>query len=150
MSIESIFKDIENAEHSTCAWFEKEYVKLHSEMPKIVAIADKILPYVSLLLQTVIGAEAGQPAATEAGVILAKAQSDLDIANAVIYDTGATPTAVSAITAVATNLKGVLTAAQISNPTSVATVTKAVSELGTLVAAFPATALAPLASGATA
>ena len=143
MSMTSLFSGIENAERSTCAWFEKEYVKVRNEAPKFVAIVDKVLPYVSLLLQTVIGAEAGQPAAAAAGTILAKAQSDLDVANALIYDTGATPTAASAISAVATNLKGVLTATQVSNPTSVATVTKAVSELGTLIAAFPVATLAP-------
>lgn len=127
---------LEGAEHSTAAWFAKEWTKVHAEAPTVVAIADKTLPYVSLLLQTVIGAEAGAPAAAVAGTILSKAQSDLDIANAVIYDTGATPTAVGAITAVQNNLTGILKATQVSNPTSVATVTKAVNELGTLASAI--------------
>lgn len=132
MSATSLFAGIENAEKSTCAWFEKVWAKVSADAPKIVDIADKILPYVSLLLQTVIGAEAGAPAAAVAGKILSQAQSDLDVANAVIYDTGATPTAVSAINAVASNLGGLLTAAHVTNAASVATVNKAVNELGTL------------------
>ena len=132
MSIESIFAGIVNAEKSTSTWFEKEWTKIHAEAPTIVAIADKTLPYVSLLLQVVVGAEAGASAATEVKTILTKAQNDLDVANALIYDTGATPTAASAIAAVQSNLQGILTATQVSNPTSVATVTKAVSELGVL------------------
>ena len=142
MNLKSIFAGSVNAEKSTSAWFEKEWAKIHAEAPTVVAIADKTLPYVSLLLQTVIGAEAGAPAAAEAGSILAKAQADLDIANALIYDTGATPTAAGAIAAVQANLQGVLSASQVSNPVSVATVTKAVSELGVLATAL-ATAVKP-------
>jgi hypothetical protein len=140
----SFITKLENAEKSTSAWFEKEWVKVYKAEPTVVEIADKTLPYLSLLLQTVIGAEAGQPAATTAGKILTKAQNDLDVAAALIYDTGATPTAASAITAVQTNLSGLLTASQITNKTSVATVTKAVSETGVLAAAITA------ASGSTA
>jgi hypothetical protein len=132
----SLLSAIEGAEHSTALWFEKEWSKLHAEAPTLVNIADKTLPYVSLLLQTVVGAEAGAPAATEVGTILTKAQNDLDVANALIYDTGATPTAATAITAVQTNLKGILSATQVSNPKSVATVTKAVNELGVLATAI--------------
>ncbi len=148
----SLFTEIENADKSTCAWFEKGWAKLHTEAPKIIDIADKILPYVSLLLQTVIGAEAGAPAAAVAGKILSQAQSDIDVANAVIYDTGATPTAASAISAVATNLGGLLTAGHVTNTVSVSTVTKAVSELGTLATAITnaATPAIPLTNAASA
>jgi hypothetical protein len=127
-----MFDGIVKAEKSTAAWFEAEYVKLHASAPTIVAIADKVLPYASLLLQTVIGAEAGAPAAAVAGKILSKAQADLDVANALIYDTGPTFTAAAAINAVQSNLEDLLSATQISNPTSVATVTKAINELGVL------------------
>lgn len=146
MASESILQKIEGAEHSTALWFEKEYTKLHSDLPEITDIADKVLPYVSLLLQVVIGAAAGAPAAAETGAILAKAQSDLDVANALVYDTGATPTAASAIGAVQANLSGLLSASQISNSTSVATVTKAVSELGMLASAISAAVPKPVAS----
>lgn len=146
----SIFTGIENAEHSTAAWFEKLWAKVHAEAPAITDIADKTLPYVSLLLQTVVGAEAGAPAAAALGTILSKAQSDLDVANALIYDTGATPTAATAISAVQSNLAGVLKGAQITNPKSVATVTKAVSELGVLASAITSAASPAPAAEATA
>jgi hypothetical protein len=138
MSLKSLFAGIANAEKSASAWFEQRWLEIHSDAPKITAIADKTLPYVSLLLETVLGATAGQPAATEAAKILAKAQSDLDVACALIYDTGATPTAASAITAVQSNLSGVLSATQVSNPASVATITKAIDELGVFAHALTA------------
>jgi hypothetical protein len=143
MSLVSIFDGIINAEKSTAVWFEAEYVKLHKSAPTVVAIADKVLPYASLLLQTVIGAEAGAPAAAVAGKILSKAQADLDVANALIYDTGPTLTAAGAINAIQSNLSGLLSATQISNPTSVATVTKTVNELGVLSAAITAVVSTP-------
>ena len=134
----SLFSAIAKAEHSTAAWFEKEWAKIHADAPKITDIADRVLPYVSSLAQIVIGAEAGAPAAALVGNVLGQVQKDLDVANAVIYDTGATPTATSAVTAIQTNLSGLLTAGHISNATNVATITKAVNELGVLIAALPA------------
>ena len=147
MFLTTLFKDIENAEHSTCVFFEQEYAKLHAELPTIAAIADKVLPYASMMLQTVVSAEAGAPAGAAVGAALAKAQNVLDGTNAVIYDTGATPTAASAIASVQTNLTGILAAAQIKNPASVATVTKTIGELGTLSTAISnavAAAAAPI------
>jgi hypothetical protein len=140
MSIKSLFAGIENAEKSTAAWFEKAWIKIHGDAPAIVNVADRVLPYASLLLQTVVGAEAGAPAAAIVGKVMGQAQADLDVANAAIYDVGATPSVASSINAVSTNLSGLLTAGHITNPVSVSNVTKVVSELGTLVAAFPAPA----------
>lgn len=149
MSLSTLFKDIENAEHSTCVWFEHEFVKLHKDLPEITAIVDKILPYVSLLLQTVLDGAGQVAAGSVAANVLNKAQSALDVANAVVYDTGVTPTAVSAISAVASNLKGILSTAQISNTKSVATITKAVSELGTLTTALSNSLATPVVPAAT-
>ena len=136
MSVSSVLKDISNVEHSTAAWFEKEWAVLHKELPTIVQLTDKILPYVKLLLQTVITAEFGAAAGAETAKVLTVAQSDIDVANALVYDTGATPTAASAISAVQSNLSAVLAATGVKNSQSVATVTKAVSELGTLATAI--------------
>jgi hypothetical protein len=138
MSLATFETKFKNVEHSTCVWLEKEYVKLHDALPTIEKDVDAVLPYVSMLLQTVLEAMGQTAAATEAGVVLSQAQSDLSVASAVVADTGATLTASGAISAVQSNLSGLLTAAKVTDAKSVATVTKAASELGTLATAVSA------------
>jgi antitoxin (DNA-binding transcriptional repressor) of toxin-antitoxin stability system len=128
----NILTEIENVEHSTVAWFAKEYQSLFKELPAIDALADRVCPWASVLLQTVVTAEAGAPAGTLVASIIKDAQSDLDVANAAIHDVGATPTIATAISATQANLFGLLTDAHVKNSTSQATITKVVNELGSL------------------
>lgn len=128
----NILKGLENIEHSTVKWFATEYQKLYKDLPAIDALADRVCPWAKLLLQTVVTAEAGAPAGAVVAAVVQSAVTDLDVANATITDVGATPTIASTISAVQSNLSGLLSAGQVKNANSQATVTKVVSELGSL------------------
>ncbi|MGP8269120.1 MAG: hypothetical protein ACLQLH_03555 [Terracidiphilus sp.] len=137
MFLSTLIAKIKSDEQTTVAWFAKMYAKLYKSEPSIIAIADRVLPWAGLLLQSVVTVEAGAPAGALVGAGVAEAQKDLDVAGAVIYDAGPTPEAVSLIGSVQANLTGLLTAGHISNAGSVATTTKVITELGNLVAAIP-------------
>jgi hypothetical protein len=139
----SLLTGIENLEHSTVAWFAKEYQSIHGELPAIDALVDRVAPYMKVLLQTVVTAEFGAPAGTLVADAVSSAQADLDVVSATVYDVGATPSAASMVSAVQSNLSGLLTAGHVTNPTSVATVTKVVTELGSLSTAITNATPAP-------
>jgi hypothetical protein len=124
--------------HTFAAWAEKELQKIEGAAPTIERIAGTVLTYAGPALQTIVSAEAGAPAGAIVGKVVAQAQSDLTAAGSLIYDFGANPSAGSIIASVQTNLGALLTAGHVTNPTSVATVTKVVNELSTI-----STVLAP-------
>ena len=142
----SIFSGIEKAAHTFAAWAEKELTVLEGKAPTIERVIDTTLSYVGPALE--LGLDAlNQPAiAAEVATVVAKAQSDLKAASALVTDFGPTPTAASAFTAVQTNLSSLLTAGQITNPTTVATITKSVAEVGAVAAAVQVAATAIAAS----
>ena len=143
----NVFTWLITEEHTFAAWAEKELAKLNQEAPTIEKIADTVLTYAGPALQTVVTAEAGTAAGALVGKILTTAQSDLIAASGLINDFGATPSIGSVVSSVQTNLSALLTASNITNATSKATVGKVVTELGALAGAFPVVkaAVAPVA-----
>jgi len=138
----SFFSKIEGAEHSTVAWIEKELTVIEGKAPTIERVIDAGLSYIGLALQIGLTAIGDGPEAAAVGTVVAKAQSDLQAASALVSDFGPTPTAATMFASVKTNLSTLLTAAQVSNPTTVATVTKAVNEVGVLASAVQTAATA--------
>ncbi len=136
----SFFSKIAAAEHTFAAWAEKTLEALFTEAPKIEQVASTILTYVGPAIQTIVTAEAGGAAGTAVSAVLKQAQSDLTAVSGLIYDFGATPSAANIINAVKSNLSALLTASHITNPTSVATITKVTTELNTLATAITAPA----------
>ena len=128
----SILTGLEKAEHSTVKWFAKEYQKLYKDLPAIDALADRVCPWAKLLLETVVTASAGTTAGAAVAAVVQQAVTDLDVANAAITDAGATPTIATVLSSTQANLTGLLTAAHVTNSSSVATVTKVASEIGSL------------------
>lgn len=131
----SLFAKIEGAAKSTVAWLEKELIEVEGKAPTIERVIDAGLGYVGPALQLGLTALGDVPAAAAVGVVVAKAQSDLLAASALVTDFGATPTAASMFASVKTNLSALLTAGQITNAKTVATITKSVSEVGTIASA---------------
>lgn len=129
--------------HTFGAWAEKELAALVGKAPAIEQVAASVLKYAGPALQTVVTAEAGGPAGALVGKIVADAQAGLTAASGLIYDFGASPTIASVVSSVQSNLGALLSAGHITNSTSVATVTKVVTELGSLSTALTA---APAAS----
>jgi hypothetical protein len=111
---------------------------LVGKAPAIEQVAASVLKYAGPALQTVVTAEAGAPAGALVGKIIADAQAGLTAASGLIYDFGATPSIASVVSSVENNLGALLTAGHITNPNSVATVTKVVTELGSLSTALTA------------
>jgi hypothetical protein len=134
----SFFSAIANAEHSFAAWAEKELQKLEGAAPTIEKIADTVLTYVGPALQTVVTLEAGSAAGAQVAKVIGTVQSDLTAASGLITDFGAIPSVTSILGSVATNLSALLTAIEVKNPTTVATITKVVGEVQILEAAIAA------------
>jgi hypothetical protein len=139
----SFFTNIENAAHSFAAWAEKELEKLQGAAPTIEKIADTVLTYVGPALQTVVTMEAGGPAGALVGKVISTVQSDLTAASGLLTDFGATPSVASILSAVTSNLNGLLTDAGVKDPKSVAAVQKVVSEINILAAAIEALVTPP-------
>lgn len=139
-NMNSFFAAIENAEKSTIAWIAKTLTAVEGKAPSIERVVDASLAYVGPVLQIGLGALGQTALAAEVGPVIAEAQSVLLATSATITDFGPTPTAASAFAAVATNLSALLAAGQVKNTTTVATITKAVSEIGTLGSAVQAAA----------
>lgn len=138
----SFFGGITKAVHSTVAWLEKEMTIFEREAPTIERVIDASLTYIGPALQIGLDAIGQTEAATLSGVVIKKAQSDLQVASALVYDFGPTPTAATIFSSVETNLGALLAAGQIKNATTVATVTKAVNEVGVLASAVQTAATA--------
>ncbi len=118
--------------HTFSAWAEKELAGIVGKAPVIEQAAASILKYAGPALQVVVTAEAGGPAGALVGKVLADAQAGLTAVSGLIYDFGAQPTFCSVVSSVQTNLSSLLSAGHITNATSVATITKVATDLGSL------------------
>ena len=131
------FSKIASAVHTFAAWAEKEWTVVYNEAPKIEQVAAGILKYAGPALAEVAAAEAGAPAGALVAKVVADAQAGLLAASGLIYDFGAKPSVVGTINAVKNNLGTLLSAGHVSDPNSVTTVTRVVTELDNLAQAIP-------------
>ena len=148
MSLVTLEKKFVTAEHSTVAWLETEITKIEGKAPAIEKVIDAGLKYVGLAAQVALDATGDPAAAAVVGSVVSEAQTDLAVASALVADFGPTPTAASDFAAVQTNLNGLLTAGHVTSATSVAAVTKAVSEVGVIATAVQTAATAIKAAAA--
>ena len=143
----SFFEKIEGAEKSTVAWLAKTLTAIEGKEPAIAKVVDAAITYVVPVLKIALTATGDPAAALVIGEVAAQAETDLNVASALVTDFGPTPTAATAFHAVATNLGALLTAGHVKSATAVAAVTKAVNEVGTLGTAVDA-AVAGIAAAA--
>src|SRR5271168_1462721 len=129
MSFTSFFKDIENAEHSTVAWIEKELATLVGDAPTIERVVDAGLSYIGPVLEIALAAVGQTAVATVVENVVNQAENDLQAASALITDFGPTPTAASIFASVKANLGALLTAGHVASTAAVAAVNKAVAEV---------------------
>jgi hypothetical protein len=125
----SIFSDIANAAKSTAAWIEKELTKILKAAPTVLSVIDTTLSYTSTIIEVIVERVAGTAAEAEVAKILTEVQSDIKVAQAVIYDTGASTTVSGLLDAIIANLKALETAGHISDTATIALVTKVLTEL---------------------
>ena len=131
--IGTLVKDTE----SVASKIEHELEVLWTKAPTAEAVISTTLTYVGPLLETVVTVEAGAAAGTAVTAVINKAEQDLVAAKALITTVGPTPSIASLISGVSNNLSSLLTAANISDPKSVATVKLVISELAAVASAFP-------------
>ena len=122
--------------HTFGAWAEKELAALVGKAPAVEQVIASVLKYAGPALQTVVTAEAGAPTGALVGKVIADAQAGLTAASGLIYDFGASPSLASVVSSVESNLSALLSAGHVTNSNSVATVTKVVTELGSLATAL--------------
>lgn len=131
-AFKSVFTGVEKAAGSTVAWLEKELVAFEQKAPAIEKVIDAGLAYIGPVLKLVLTDLGDTAASNEVTNIVGQAQNDLKAASALVTDFGATPTAASIFSSVATNLGALLTAGHVTSTQSVAAVNKAVDEIGVI------------------
>ena len=91
-------------EHTVTAWCAKEYQAFRKEEPTLIALSDRVFPYIKSAIQIALQFD-GQPTLSgAAGALLDAIHAKADTAAALIYDFGANPTVASAVSDVQQNL----------------------------------------------
>jgi hypothetical protein len=130
--ITAIESGIGKAEKALASWWGKE--------PAFANVLSTGITIAGAGLETVFTLEGNGPASTIVGAVVSKAQQELLAVNSLVAAVGPVPTAKSIMSGVASDLSTLETAANITNPKSVAAVNLAVNTVNALVSSFPATA----------
>lgn len=130
----TLLQKLEGFEHTFTGFVAKEYQAFRGEEPSLIALSDRVFPYAKSAVQIALSFESPAIAAA-AGPIFDKLHSSFDTAASLLYDFGANPTVSSALDTATANLATFETAANITNPASVAAIAKALSSVQALVSA---------------
>lgn len=134
----SFISVIEGEAKTFASWAEKELGKLEKDAPAIEKVADTTLQYVGGAATILAGLEGGPAASAVVKSAVSGIQTGVVALNGLITDFGATPTAASIATSLATNASALLTAGHVTNPTSVAAATGIINNLTALANALSA------------
>lgn len=129
----SFLTTIENAVHTTAAWFLKVLKKSQQDAPAVAQVADRVIPWAKMVIDGVMIAEGGAAALPEVNSVIDEVNKDLDIACAAIYDVGVTPTVSGTLKDVTNNLAALLAAGHIKNPGNVALIKNVIASLAALI-----------------
>jgi hypothetical protein len=117
-------------------WAEGDLAKLVRADPSIEKVADTTLQYVGGAASIIAGLEGGPAASTAVTKFVSLIQNGVTALNGLITDFGATPTAASIASSLATTASELLAAAQVKNPTSVTAGTAIITNLTSLATAL--------------
>jgi hypothetical protein len=129
-----LFDTLKNFEHTFTGWVAKAYVKFRNEEPALVAMGDRVYPYVKSATQIALSFEAPAVAAA-AGPILDEIHAKIDTAAALLYDFGPHPTVVNALQTASNDLASFEQTAGIKSDGAKTAISKALSSLQAFVAA---------------
>lgn len=129
----SVLDTLKNFEHTFTNFVAKEYAKFRSEEPKIVALGDRVFPYVKSATQIALSFESPTIAAA-AGPFLDSIHAKLDTAASLLYDFGPNPTVAGVLATAQNDLGSFETTANITNTASKDAISKALSSLQAFVA----------------
>lgn len=133
--------------HTFASWAEGELKKLVGAEPAIEKVADATLQYAGAAASIIAGIEGGPATGAAVSAVVSKIQTGVVALGGLIQDFGATPTAASIASSIATNAQSLISAGQVKDPKSVAAATAIVTNLTTLATAL--TAAVPAAGTAT-
>lgn len=125
-------------EHTFTAWVAKEYQLFCKAEPTLVALGDRVFPYVKSAVQIALELEGQPQLCAPAGALLEAIHAKLDTAAGLLYDFGATPTVASSIAEVQQNIGAFEGVAAIKSTAAQDALAKAVNALSAL-----STALVP-------
>jgi hypothetical protein len=113
------------------SWAEAELAKLGGAAPKIEQIADTTLAYVGGAASIIAGLEGGPAASAAVTKFTGLVQTGVTALSGLVADFGATPTAASIASSLATNATSLLAAAQVKNPAIITNLTSLATALTT-------------------
>ena len=113
--------------HTVTEWCAKEYQAFHAEEPTLVALGDRVLPYIKSAVQIALSLEGQSQLSGPAGALLDAIHAKADTAAALIYDFGANPTTASAVADLQQNLSQVESVVGLKSTAAKGAVTKAIN-----------------------
>ncbi len=91
-------------EHTVTAWCAKEYQAFRKEEPTLVALSDRVFPYIKSAIQIALQLDGQTTLSAAAGTLIDTIHAKLDTAAALIFDFGANPTVATAVSDVQQHL----------------------------------------------
>jgi hypothetical protein len=113
--------------HTVTSWCAKEYQVFRKEEPTLVALSDRVFPYIKSAVQIALQLEGESALSAPAGALLDTIHAKADTAAALIYDFGANPTVSSAVADVQQNLGQFEAVAGIKSTSAKDAIAKAIS-----------------------
>lgn len=134
-----IWDTLKSFEHTFTTWVAKQYQAFRNEEPALVALGDRVYPYVKQALTIGISFESPEIAKV-AGPILDTIHAKIDTAAALLYDFGPHPTVTTALQTIQTDLATFEQTAGIKSTAAIGAIEKAVSSFNAFVAAVTSAA----------
>lgn len=132
-----LFDTLKNWQHTFTAWAAKQYQAFRGAEPELVALGDRVYPYVKQAL--LIGLSFESPAiAAAAGPIADAIHAKIDAAAALLYDFGPHPTVLSALQTAQADLASFEQTAGIKSAGAQNAISKALASFGAFVDAIRA------------
>ena len=139
-----------SVEHSTVAWFTKEWQIIVKNEPKIEAITDTAVTYIGGCVQLALAGTGNTLLSAQVGNVVNAIHSKLLSTSALITDFGATKTAADAFSTIQQHLQELDSLLGVKSATATTAVQKAITEAGNMASAVSAAATAIEASVANA
>ena len=138
-----------SVEHSTVAWFTKEWQIIVKNEPKVEAITDTAVTYIGGCVQLALAGTGNTLLSAQVGNVVNAIHSKLLSTSALITDFGASQTAADAFSTIQQHLQELDSLLGVKSATATTAVQKAITEAGNMASAVSAAATAIEASVAT-
>ena len=138
----AFINEAKTVEHSTIAWFAKEWQIVQKNEPKIESITDTAVTYIGGCVQLALAGFGNTILAGQVGNVVNTIHSKLLATSALITDFGATHTAADAFSTIQQHLQELDALLGVKSTTATTAVQKAVTEAGNMASAISAAATA--------